>query len=177
MGDDFVFQNKQGHPIHRETINQSVINPTLKKLGISSPISIKDTRASYITNSLDNNERMSFIQKQVGHTTPRMIVDHYYRYVSAPDDGAKLEMGSGGGCSNPPLRACLCQSCCIDQHAARRPSIQLLLFADCPTVCTCLKSDLHSHDALLPVPIKHGTVNTTFCCLGFLLWLPTRYWL
>jgi integrase len=34
---------------------------------------------------------MSFVQKQVGHTTTRMIVDHYYRYVPAPDDGAKLE--------------------------------------------------------------------------------------
>lgn len=33
---------------------------------------------SYITNALDRNERMSFIQKQVGHTTTRMIVDHYF---------------------------------------------------------------------------------------------------
>ena len=90
-GDDFVFLNKQGQPIHRHTINRCVISPTLKKLGIKTPISIKDTRSSFITNALDNNERMSFIQKQVGHTTTRMIVDHYYRYVSAPDDGAKLE--------------------------------------------------------------------------------------
>ena len=34
---------------------------------------------------------MSFIQKQVGHTTTRMIVDHYYRHVPAPDDGNRLE--------------------------------------------------------------------------------------
>ncbi|MBI5579038.1 MAG: hypothetical protein HY895_07785 [Deltaproteobacteria bacterium] len=46
---------------------------------------------SYITNALDQNERMSFIQKQVGHTTTRMIVDHYYRHVPAPDDGNRLE--------------------------------------------------------------------------------------
>lgn len=46
---------------------------------------------SYITNALDRNERMSFIQKQVGHTTTRMIVDHYYRHVPAPDDGDRLE--------------------------------------------------------------------------------------
>jgi len=68
-GEDFVFLNKQGRPIHRHTINRCVINPTLKKLGITSPISIKDTRASFITNALDQNERMSFVQKQVGHTT------------------------------------------------------------------------------------------------------------
>lgn len=46
---------------------------------------------SYITNALDRNERMSFIQKQVGHTTTRTIVDHYYRHVPAPDDGNRLE--------------------------------------------------------------------------------------
>ena len=27
----------------------------------------------------------------MGHTTTRMIVDHYYRYVPAPDDGKRLE--------------------------------------------------------------------------------------
>ena len=34
---------------------------------------------------------MSYIQKQVGHTTTRMIGDHYYRYVPAPEDGSKIE--------------------------------------------------------------------------------------
>jgi hypothetical protein len=34
---------------------------------------------------------MSFIQKQVGHTTTRMIVDHYYRHTPASDDGSRLE--------------------------------------------------------------------------------------
>ena len=90
-GENFVFLNTKGNNIHRHTINNSVVRPTLKKAGISSNISIKDTRATYITNSLDENERMSFIQKQVGHTTTRMIVDHYYRYVPAPDDGKRLE--------------------------------------------------------------------------------------
>lgn len=90
-GDNFVFLNKVGMPLHRHTLNKNVIRPTLKKAGIHSKISVKDTRASYITNSLDENERMSFIQKQVGHTTTRMIVDHYYRYTPAKDDGQKLE--------------------------------------------------------------------------------------
>ena len=43
------------------------------------------------TSALDENERLSFIQKQVGHTTTRMIIDHYYRYTPAPDDGSHLE--------------------------------------------------------------------------------------
>jgi hypothetical protein len=46
---------------------------------------------SYITKALDRNKRMSFIQKQVGRTTTRLIVDHYYRHVPAPDDGNRLE--------------------------------------------------------------------------------------
>lgn len=90
-GDNFVFLNKAGRPIHRHTLNNTVIKPALKKVAITSKISIKDTRATFITNALDENERMSFIQKQVGHTNTRMIVDHYYRYTPAPDDGSHLE--------------------------------------------------------------------------------------
>lgn len=89
--DDFVFLNTKGRPVHPHTLNNCVINPTLKKMGITTHISMKDTRASFITNALDENERMSFIQKQVGHTTTRMIVDHYYRHTPAPDDGNNLE--------------------------------------------------------------------------------------
>jgi integrase len=66
-------------------------HPALKKMRATTHISARDTRASYITNALDRNERMSFIQKQVGHTTTRMIVDHYYRHVPAPDEGKRLE--------------------------------------------------------------------------------------
>jgi len=60
-GDSFVFLNTQGRPIHRHTLNNCIINPTLEKLGISTAISIKDTRASFITNAMDQNERMSYI--------------------------------------------------------------------------------------------------------------------
>ncbi len=90
-GENFVFLNKEGRHLHRHTLNRTVITPALEKIKTATHISAKDTRASYITNALDQNERMSFIQKQVGHTTTRMIVDHYYRHVPAPDDGDRLE--------------------------------------------------------------------------------------
>ncbi len=83
--------NKAGRPLNRHTLNNSVLKTTLKKIGLDTQISIKDTRASYITNALDQNERMSFVQSQVGHTTTRMIVDHYYRHIPAPDDGTHIE--------------------------------------------------------------------------------------
>lgn len=90
-GNNLVFVNTEGRYVHRHTLNRLVIRPTLKKAGIDLRISVKDTRASFITNALDENERLSFIQKQVGHTTTRMIVDHYYRHVPAQDDGGRLE--------------------------------------------------------------------------------------
>lgn len=89
--DNFVFTNRDGDCIHRHTLNNTVIKPALTKLKITTPISIKDTRVSFITNSLDKNERMGFIQKQVGHSSTRMIVDHYYRHIPATDDGTHLE--------------------------------------------------------------------------------------
>ena len=90
-GDNFVFLIKEGRHLHRHTLNRTVIKPALKKMQATTPISARDTKASYITNALDRNERMSFIQKQVGHTTTRRIVDHYDRHVPAPDDGNRLE--------------------------------------------------------------------------------------
>ncbi|ACN15008.1 predicted bacteriophage P4 integrase [Desulforapulum autotrophicum HRM2] len=96
---EFVFLNTLGRHIHPHSVNLHVFRPTLEKAGLSANKSFsaatrrscKDTRSSYITNSLDNNERMGFVQKQVGHTTTKMIVEHYYRHLPAPDDGKGLE--------------------------------------------------------------------------------------
>ncbi len=89
--ENFVFQNTHGRTIHRQTLNQLVVKPTLREAGLLDNRSIKETRSSYITNALDCAERMSFIQKQVGHVNTKMIVEHYYRFVPADDDGKKLE--------------------------------------------------------------------------------------
>lgn len=88
--ENFVFQNKVGGNVHRHTLNKGVIKPTLVKAGLADNRSIKDTRASYITNCLDNGEWMSFIIRQVGHTNTNMLVNHYYRWTEAPNDGDKL---------------------------------------------------------------------------------------
>ena len=88
---EFVFLNQLGRNIHPHSINAHVFKPTLRKIGLSAKRSCKDTRASFITNSLDAKERMGFVQKQVGHTTTKMIVNHYYNYIPSKDDGQKLE--------------------------------------------------------------------------------------
>jgi integrase len=72
-GENFVFLNRAGRPIYHHSLNHRVFKPMLEKIGIYKDLSLKDTRASYITNSMDKNERMSFVQKQVGHTTSDMI--------------------------------------------------------------------------------------------------------
>ena len=77
--------------INSHSMNAHVFKPTLLKAGLSSDRSCKDTRSSYITDSLDNNERMGFVQQQVGHSTTKMIVEHYYNHIPAPDDGKGLE--------------------------------------------------------------------------------------
>jgi integrase len=90
-GENFVFMSKRGRHINRHALNDTVFKPTLLKAGLPTNRSLKDTRASFITNSLDHNERLSFIQRQVGHNSTRMIIDHYYNYVPSADDGKKLE--------------------------------------------------------------------------------------
>jgi integrase len=91
-GEDFVFLSKRaGRHINRHTLNDVVFKPTLVKAGLPTDRSLKDTRASFITNALDHNERLSFIQKQVGHNSTRMIIEHYYNYIPSADDGKKLE--------------------------------------------------------------------------------------
>ena len=88
---EFVFLNRFSRNIHQHSVNIHVFKPTLIKADLSLNRSCKDTRSSYITNSLDNNERMGFVQHQVGHSTTKMIVEHYYNHLPAPDDGKGLE--------------------------------------------------------------------------------------
>jgi integrase len=88
---EFVFLNRSNRNIHQNSMNYRIFKPTLKKAGLSMDRSCKDTRSSYITNSIDNNERIGFVQNQVGHETTKMIIDHYYRHIPAPDDGKGLE--------------------------------------------------------------------------------------
>ncbi len=88
---EFVFLNKLGRNIHQHSVNIHVFKPTLKKAGLSMDRSCKDTRSSYITNSIDSNERIGFVQNQVGHTNTKMIIEHYYKHIPAPDDGKGLE--------------------------------------------------------------------------------------
>ncbi len=88
---NFVFVNKEGECLKATTLAVDVFKHTLKRAGLNANRSLKDTRSSYITNALDAKERLSFIQKQVGHSTPDMIIRHYYKDIPSPDDGRRFE--------------------------------------------------------------------------------------
>jgi integrase len=79
-----------GDMIQTKSLNDYTFKTALKKAGLPSHFSLKNTRTSFITNSLDEGERISFIQQNVGHTTPNMIIKDYYGHTASPDDGSKL---------------------------------------------------------------------------------------
>jgi integrase len=61
------------------------------KFGLSENRSCRDTRGTFITNALDANETMGFVQNQVGHSSIKPIVNHYYNRIPSDEDGQKLE--------------------------------------------------------------------------------------
>ena len=88
---EFVFLNTLGRNLNSHSVNCHVFKTTLLKAGLPSNRSCKDTRTSYITGTIDNHERLSFVQKQVGHKTTQMIIKHYYKHIPASDDGKAFE--------------------------------------------------------------------------------------
>ena len=88
---EFVFLNRDGRPLRANSINALHFRPTLKKAGLSENRSCRDTRGTFITNALDANETMGFVQNQVGHSSIKPIVNHYYNRIPRDEDGQKLE--------------------------------------------------------------------------------------
>lgn len=62
-----------------------------EKSGYYHPDQYKGHQGIIYHQRIGQERTASFIQKQVGHATTRMIVDHYYRYTPASDDGSRLE--------------------------------------------------------------------------------------
>ena len=88
---EHVFLNRDGRPLRADSVNAHHFKPTLKKAGLSEKRSCRDTRGTFITNALDANETMGFVQNQVGHSSIKPIVNHYYNWIQRDEDGQKLE--------------------------------------------------------------------------------------
>ena len=65
---EHVFLNRDGRPLRADSMNAHHFKTTLKKAGLSKNRSCRDTRGTFITNALDANETMGFVQNQVGHS-------------------------------------------------------------------------------------------------------------
>jgi integrase len=92
-----------GRNINSHSVNIHVFKPTLINAGLSPDRSCKDTRSSYIPdhhilqtpwiimNGWGLFSNRSDTVQPIGHSTTKMIVEHYYNHIPAPDDGKGLE--------------------------------------------------------------------------------------
>ena len=85
---DHIFSQKA---FKADGLNINHFKPMLKKAGLSENRSCCDTRGTFISNALDANETMGFVQNQVGHSSINPIVNHYYNRIPRVEDGKKLE--------------------------------------------------------------------------------------
>jgi integrase len=88
---EHVFLNRDGRPLRADSVNAHHFKPTLKKAGLSVNRSCRDTRGTFITNALDANETIGFVQNQAGHSSIKPIVNHYYNRIPRVEDRQKLE--------------------------------------------------------------------------------------
>ena len=88
---EHVFLNKDGRPLKADSMNTHHFKPTLQKAGLSENRNCRGTRGTFITNALDARETMGFVQNQVGHSSIKPIVNHYYNRIPRAEDGQKFE--------------------------------------------------------------------------------------
>jgi integrase len=74
-----------------DNLNIHHFKPTLKKAGLSENRRCRDTRGTFIINALVASETMGFVQNQVGHSSIKPIVNHYYNRIQRDEDGLKME--------------------------------------------------------------------------------------
>ena len=85
---DYVFLNQKGRPLLPNSINYHIWKPALKSAGLS-PRSLYQTRHTFATLMLDAGELPGWVQKMMGHSSMKMILERYYAYIKnyQRDDG------------------------------------------------------------------------------------------
>ncbi|MHC4338056.1 MAG: hypothetical protein ACYSTG_08970 [Planctomycetota bacterium] len=51
---------------------------------------VKNTRSTFISMMLDAGADMGWVAKQVGHSSFKMIYEHYYKYMKKDDPSEKI---------------------------------------------------------------------------------------
>ena len=77
---EFVFGNRDGGPLDRDNIMNRVWYPALKRAGIRVRKPYQ-TRHTFATLALSAGEAIGWVAKQMGHTSTKMVIEHYYRFI------------------------------------------------------------------------------------------------
>ncbi len=87
----YVFLNKYGRPLRPCPTRKVAWTPALGKADLAYR-TMMHTRHTFITMMLDNREHIGWIARQVGHTSPKMILERYYSYIKdyQSEDGQRF---------------------------------------------------------------------------------------
>jgi integrase len=76
----YVFLNTEREPVKGKSVSDWTWTNALKKAGLEYR-SMYHTRHSFATLMLSSGENMGWVQRILGHTSLRMIQEHYFRYI------------------------------------------------------------------------------------------------
>jgi integrase len=76
----YVFSNRDGGPLHRDNMRNRIWNPALVRAGLRhrNPYQTRHTFASLM---LDQNEDPAWVARMLGHTTLRMLYERYGKFI------------------------------------------------------------------------------------------------
>jgi integrase len=85
----YVFLNKNIRPLTPASTNFLFWKPALKKAGLEKR-SLYQTRHTFASLMLDSGEIPGWVQKMMGHSSLKMILEHYYSHIQnyQRDDGS-----------------------------------------------------------------------------------------
>ena len=87
----YVFSNARGGPLFQEGMRRRVWTPTVERAGLRHRNAYQ-TRHTFATLMLSQGEEIAWVARMMGHTTTRMIVEHYYKFIPhrARQDGDRF---------------------------------------------------------------------------------------
>ena len=88
---DLVFPNEAGKPINHNNLVNRHFEPALKKAGIER-IRFHDLRHTYASLLVEQGENITYIQKQLGHSSPSVTLNVYAHLVKPDNQSAAFRL-------------------------------------------------------------------------------------